>query len=75
MQLFRWFVDLQRQRNRLQDEMAQHFVGNYEKARESFGKPAKAMCALLLAKVWGGAAGAGRPYASEILTSRPSESW
>ena len=51
MQLFRWFVDLQRQRNRLQDEMTEHFVGNSENARECFGKAAKAMRALLLAKL------------------------
>ena len=51
MQLFRWFVDLQRQRNRLQDEMTEHFVGNSENARESFGKAAKAMRALPLAKL------------------------
>ena len=74
-QLFRWFVDLQRQRNRLQDEMAQHFVGNSEKARESFGKTALRPCVPPIAKVWGDAAGAGRPYASEILTFRTSESW
>ena len=51
MQLFRWFVDLQRQRNRLQDEMTEHFVGNSENARECFGKAAKAMRALPLAKL------------------------
>ena len=37
--------------NRLQDEMAEHFVGNSEKARESFGKAAKATRALPLAKL------------------------
>ena len=74
MQLFRWFVDLQRQRNRLQDEMTEHFVGNSENARKSFGKAAKAMRALPLAKVLGRSY-SGRPYASEILTSRTSESW
>ena len=51
MQLFRWFVDLQRQRNRLQDEMTEHFVGNSENARECFGKAAKAVRDLPLAKL------------------------
>ena len=74
MQLFRWFVDLQRQRNRLQDEMTAHFVGNSENARECFGKAAKAMRALPLAKVLGRPY-SGRPHASEILISRTSESW
>ena len=39
------------ERNRLQDEMTEHFVGNSENARESFGKAAKAMRALPLAKL------------------------
>jgi len=51
MQLFLWFVDLQRQRKRLQEEMTAHFVGDAETARKCFGKAAKAMRALPLTKL------------------------
>jgi hypothetical protein len=51
MQLFRWFVDLQRQRKRSQEEMTDHFDGDAENARKCFGKAAKAMRALPLSKL------------------------
>jgi len=51
MHLFRWFIDLQRQRKRLQEELTTHFVGDSETARKCFGKAAKAMRALPLTKL------------------------
>ena len=51
MQLYRWFIDLQRQRKRLQDELTEHFIGNTELARNCFKKAGKAMRALPLTKL------------------------
>ena len=51
MQLYRWFIDLQRQRKRLQDELTEHFVGNTELARKCFEKAGKAMRPLPLTKL------------------------
>ena len=42
LQLFRWFVDLQRQRKDLQDELTEYFAGNAEVARKCFEKAGKA---------------------------------
>jgi hypothetical protein len=51
LQLFRWFIDLQRQRKDLQDELTEHFAGNAEVARKCFEKAGKAMRALPLTKL------------------------
>ena len=51
MQLFRWFVDLQRQRKLLQDILTDHFDGNAETSRKSLGKAGKAMRSLPLSKL------------------------
>ena len=50
-ELYRWFIDLQRQRRDLQCELTEHFSGDVEAARKCFEKAGKAMRALPLAKL------------------------
>jgi len=51
IQLFRWFVDLQRQRRDRQAELTNHFSGNSEMAMKCFSKAGKAMRALPLTQL------------------------